>query len=133
MLNLQNETFMGRIGTISLLTVIVALIAVLVEFLLPQLMPGHSTKAHMAVLLYFWAFYAIAVVSLPEMKVTKGTAGVFMLFKAAKMVLSLFALLLTAFFMRSHAKTVMICFLLYYLLMLLPESVCLMRLKKHTF
>ena len=55
----------------------------------------------------------------------------FSAYKTAKLLLSMAAMLLSAFVFRDDAKQLLIAFLVYYLLMMLPETLYAMYMRKN--
>ena len=114
-----------------LLLALLLVLALLLEWVLPMVFPQHSSWAHIPVPLYFGLFYSLAVVFVGQPANQALLAKRFMLLKGVKILLSLFLLLAVVFVAHAQAKVVVISFLFYYIVMLLPESIYLMHLKKN--
>lgn len=85
----------------------------------------------LAVPLYFWIFYSLAIIVMKKPDDAKSFAGMLMAFKSAKMFLSLVVVALLAFLFRESAIVLLFYFLVYSLIMLAVESVYLVKLKKN--
>ena len=85
----------------------------------------------LAVPLYFWVFYSLAIIVMKKPDDAKSFAGMLMAFKSAKMFLSLVVVALLAFLFRESAVVLLFYFLVYSLIMLAVESVYLVKLKKN--
>lgn len=85
----------------------------------------------LAVPLYFWVFYSLAIIVMKKPDDAKSFAGMLMAFKSAKMFLSLVVVALLAFLFRESAVVLLFYFLVYSLIMLAIESVYLVKLKRN--
>ncbi len=122
---------MSRFRMIFAITATMLLILVAAEAFLCCFFPTYMFKGHLAVPLFFWLFY-VSVAFL----VKKGMNDVQMLrffigVKAVKMFVSLVFVTVLAFVYREQLLAIVFNFLLYYLLLLIPETICCVSLKKH--
>lgn len=122
---------MKKTKEIMLLLALLLVLALLLEWVLPMVFPQHSLWGHIPVPLCFGLFYSLAVVFVGQPASQALLAKRFMLLKSVKILLSLFLLLAVVFVVHAQAKVVVITFLFYYIVMLLPESLYLMHLKKN--
>lgn len=93
------------------------------KLLLIYLLPQYDYPLYWVVPGFFLLFYAVALSyvlkpSLPAKKFLEA----FMLFKTIKLISSLAVMLLLAFFCREKAANLLVTFLIYYLIMMLPET-----------
>lgn len=93
------------------------------KLLLIYLLPQYDYPLYWVVPGFFLLFYAVALSyvlkpSLPAKKFLEA----FMLFKTIKLISSLAVMLLLAFFCREQAANLLVTFLIYYLIMMLPET-----------
>ncbi len=131
MWNNDNEIVMiDKNKSLLQLSLIMLLLLLAGKIAMMFLFPDYTAKAHLAVPVYFWLFYTVAIISLPTRLDCKMFARRMLLFKVAKMTVSLFVLFFIALFSESQAKGVIINFLVYYLLLMIPENYCVLSIKK---
>ncbi|MBR6648670.1 MAG: hypothetical protein IKL29_04755 [Bacteroidaceae bacterium] len=123
---------MGKIKNISqklfLLVLIVAGALVLVHYLV---FPQYITSAMWIVpayyvLLYFVAFTFVLVSDLSMRLLLQRL----MVFKTVKLLVTMAAMLLSVYIFSDEAKSLLIAFLVYYLLMMIPETLYTIYMKK---
>lgn len=100
------------------------------ELVLSYLFPSYTAKSHLAVPVYFWLFYTIAVVLAPSRLDTVTLAKSLVKLKSIKLLASLFVLLIICFIFKGHFKGVAVNFIAFYILLLVPESMYVISLKK---
>lgn len=123
---------MGKIKNISqklfLLVLIVADALVLVHYLVfPQyITPAMWIVPAYYVLLYFVAFTFVLVSDLSMRLLLQRL----MVFKTVKLLVTMAAMLLSVYIFSDEAKSLLIAFLVYYLLMMIPETLYTIYMKK---
>lgn len=123
---------MGKIKNISqklfLLVLIVAGALVLVHYLVfPQyITPVMWIVPAYYVLLYFVAFTFVLVSDLSMRLLLQRL----MVFKTVKLLVTMAAMLLSVYIFSDEAKSLLIAFLVYYLLMMIPETLYTIYMKK---
>lgn len=123
---------MGKIKNISqklfLLVLIVAGALVLVHYLVfPQyITPAMWIVPAYYVLLYFVAFTFVLVSDLSMRLLLQRL----MVFKTVKLLVTMAAMLLSVYIFSDEAKSLLIAFLVYYLLMMIPETLYTIYMKK---
>ncbi|MBQ6693980.1 MAG: hypothetical protein IJN24_03795 [Bacteroidaceae bacterium] len=109
--------------------VIVALLAVLLRLLLLLLMPQYACSIYWAVPAFFAGAYTLAFAILCKSDGRQGKVVVdFMAFKAIKVFLAIVALLTlmllkNAWLSDVEVKTALLTFLVFYILMVIPETI----------
>ena len=103
---------MNRTGYISLMTAAIVAVAVVMEFVLDRFFPSVTSAGYLFVPLFYWLFYKVYMVT-----------------KGVKLLLTLFVLLVVSFTMRSEGLAIIVNFIAYSTLLLLPESYGLISLK----
>lgn len=115
---------MGKVKMyISAIYIMLLSMAAAGKLLLIYLLPQYDYPLYWVVPGFFLLFYAVALSyvlkpSLPAKKFLEA----FMLFKTIKLISSLAVMLLLAFFCREQAANLLVTFLIYYLIMMLPET-----------
>ena len=117
--------------TILLFTLLMILLATAGEVMIAYLFPAYKSRTHLVVPLYFWVFYTVSIYALPERLDSGLLAKNLVWLKSLKMVVSLFALLVMALVFRDNAKGVIVDFLFFYLLLIVPESAYIMYIRKN--
>lgn len=117
--------------TILLFTLLMILLATAGEVMIAYLFPAYTSRTHLVVPLYFWVFYTVSIYALPERLDSGLLAKNLVWLKSLKMVVSLFALLVMALVFRDNAKGVIVDFLVFYLLLIVPESAYIMYIRKN--
>lgn len=117
--------------TILLFALLMILLAAAGEVMIAYLFPAYTSRTHLVVPLYFWVFYTVSVYALPERLDSGLLAKNLVWLKSLKMVVSLFALLVMALLFRDNAKGVIVDFLVFYLLLIVPESAYIMYIRKN--
>lgn len=123
---------MGKIKNISqklfLLVLIVAGALVLMHYLVfPQyITPAMWIVPAYYVLLYFVAFTFVLVSDLSMRLLLQRL----MVFKTVKLLVTMAAMLLSVYIFSDEAKSLLIAFLVYYLLMMIPETLYTIYMKK---
>ena len=115
-------------GLLVLAVVIVAILSALQYFVFPQ----YCTASMCVIPLFFLVVYSVAftLVLVPGIPM-KAFLSRFSAYKTAKLLLSMAVMLLSAFVFRDDAKQLLIAFLVYYLLMMLPETLYAMYMRKN--
>lgn len=123
---------MGKIKNISqklfLLVLIVAGALVLVHYLVfsQYITPAMWIVPAYYVLLYFVAFTFVLVSDLSMRLLLQRL----MVFKTVKLLVTMAAMLLSVYIFSDEAKSLLIAFLVYYLLMMIPETLYTIYMKK---
>ena len=117
--------------TILLFTLLMILLATAGEVMIAYLFPAYTSRTHLVVPLYFWVFYTVSIYALPERLDSGLLAKNLVWLKSLKMVVSLFALLVMALVFRDNAKGVIVDFIVFYLLLMVPESAYIMYIRKN--
>lgn len=123
---------MSRFLKISLaVTVIIFLFTLVGEVFMATVFPQYAFRGHLFVPLYFWIFYLVAAFiahrPMTAIDFTKFLIG----FKAVKMFVSMVFITALAFFMRQYVVAIIFNFIVYYLLLLVPECAYAIYAKKH--
>lgn len=121
---------MNRITLLSIFTAYISLLAVADSLLVGSLLPQYDSLVRYAVPVYFWVLYAAVLLMLKKGTGNDAIAKYLMFFKGGKMLLTMVAMLLLAFIFRDSAKGVIITFFVYYIALLLPESILVARVRK---
>ncbi len=121
---------MNRINALSIFTAYVCLLALADSLLVGTFLPQFDSVARFAVPLYFWLLYATVVLLLKKGLDSDTVAKYFMFFKGAKMLLTMIVMLVAAFIFRDSAKEIIVTFFVYYVALLLPESIYVARMRK---
>ncbi len=121
----------NRIKMALILVAAVLLIALVAEFFITLCFPAYLFNGHWVVPVYFLLLYLVALFAMPMRMSGKDFLKFFLGFKAAKMFVSLCFILVAAFVMRGQVPALAFNFLLYYLLLLVPECLYSMYYKKH--
>ena len=117
--------------TILLVTLTVFIAMLLVETLAHTCFPKLLFSGSWLVPLYYWLFYVVASCMVtPSMSGAEFTRFILGL-KGAKIFISMMYAVAVAFFMRDSVVALVLNLILYYLLLLVPECVYCMHMKKH--
>lgn len=121
------------------LTIYIAFFALLLLFavagkiLLMYLFPLHDCSAYWYIPSFFVGFYAVTfAVVLGSKSGLRKFAGKYLAFKAVKLLVTLVFMLLMIFLFREDAKVVLLSFLAFYLLMMIPETLVVLYIKKYS-
>lgn len=117
--------------TILLFTLLMLLLTAAGEAMVAYLFPTYASRVYLGVPLYFWVFYTVSIYALPERLDLKLLAKNLVKLKSLKMIVSLFVLLGMALMFRSHAKGMILYFLVFYILLIVPESLYTMHIRKN--
>ena len=108
--------------------VIVAILAALQYVVFPQ----YCTASMCIIPLFFLVLYFVSFTYFLVPGITmKVFLSRFSVYKTAKLLLSMAVMLMSAFIFRSDAKQLLIAFLAYYLLLMLPETFYAMYMRKN--
>ncbi len=119
------------IKTSLVVTAIIVLIAVVAEAFIIMLFPQYTFKGHLFVPLYFLLFYVVTSFFVHR-PMNAGEFTRFLIgFKAVKMFVSMLFITTLAFIMRQHVVAIVFNFIVYYLLLLVPECMYSIYAKKH--
>ena len=118
---------MNKIKCISVLSAAMLLLVAIVEFAVSRFVEGGMSRLYWVAPLFFWVFYLVAI--LLSNKKTN-TSQFFLAFKGAKMFVTMVLAFALAFIIRSEAKGLIIYFLIYYMILLVAESVVLLAVRK---
>ena len=121
---------MNRAKYISLMTVAIAVIAIGMEFVMKRFFPSVTSLGYLIVPLFYWLFYALSAIFLFRNCKPGQLVKIHMVIKGLKMILSLFFLLIISLVMHSDVVAVIVNFLVYSTLLLVPESYGFISLKK---
>ena len=111
-----------------LVAVIVAILAALQYIVFPQ----YCTVSMCIIPLFFLVLYSVAFIYILVPGIpAKVFLSRFSVYKTAKLLLSMAVMLMSAFIFRSDAKQLLIAFLAYYLLLMLPETFYAMYMRKN--
>lgn len=116
---------MGRIKLISIFTAIISLLLLLERVTMSFLYPENDNVACYVAPLYFGLFYSFMALILKNVPLK-----FMMLFKGAKMILTLTLMFVLAFFFKDDAKEILITFLVYYIVLLFPESILIANINR---
>ena len=120
---------MNRTGYISLMTAAIVVVAVVMEFVLDRFFPSVTSAGYLFVPLFYWLFYTVSAIFLFWKENPVQLLKVYMVTKGVKLLLTLFVLLVVSFTMRSEGLAIIVNFIAYSTLLLLPESYGLISLK----
>ena len=120
---------MNRTGYISLMTAAIVVVAVVMEFVLDRFFPSVTSAGYLFVPLFYWLFYTVSAIFLFRKENPVQLLKVYMVTKGVKLLLTLFVLLVVSFTMRSEGLAIIVNFIAYSTLLLLPESYGLISLK----
>ena len=121
---------MNKINIISIFTAYMCLLAIADSLLVGTLLPQSDSVARYAVPVYFWLLYATVVLLLKKGLDGDTVAKYFMFFKGVKMLLTMIVMLVAALIFRDSAKEIIVTFFVYYVALLLPESIFVARMRK---
>lgn len=100
--------------------VFLLLLAIAGKLLLAYMLPQYNFSLYWVVPLFFICLYGVTFAFV--LKPTGKFLQSFMAFKTIKLIASLFAMLVSAFVFRSQAANLLVTFLIYYLIMMVPET-----------
>ena len=114
-----------------LLVLTVAIVVILVAlqyFVFPQ----YSTMSMWIIPAFFLVLYSVAFtcVLVPQLSM-KAFLSRFSIYKTVKLLLTMAAMLSSAFIFKNDTKQLLIAFLLYYLLLMFPETLYAMYMRKN--
>ncbi|MBQ8543251.1 MAG: hypothetical protein IJ436_07250 [Bacteroidaceae bacterium] len=116
---------------LMVVTSIIFFMVVIGELFISNCFPQYTFKGHLAIPLYFWLLYLLAAMfvqaPMTAVEYTKFLIG----FKALKMFVSMVFITALAFFMREQVVAIVFNFIIYYLLLLVPECLYSIYIKKH--
>lgn len=123
---------MSRFLKISFaVTAVIFLLTLVGEVFMATVFPQYAFRGHLFVPLYFWLFYLVAAFfahrPMTAVEFTKFLIG----FKAVKMFVTMLFITALAFFMRQYVVAIVFNFIVYYLLLLVPECAYSIYAKKH--
>lgn len=116
---------MDKIRLLSIFTAIISLMALADGVLAAYLYPGHDSAIRYTVPVFFWLFYSAVIIVFKKGIDGENVVKYMMCFKGGKMLLTLSSMFVLAFLFRDSAKEIVITFLVYYILLLLPETMFL--------
>ncbi|MBR2302111.1 MAG: hypothetical protein IKA41_09230 [Bacteroidaceae bacterium] len=90
------------------------------KMLLVYIFPQYNFSLYWVVPLFFICLYGTTFTIV--LKHTSNFLQSFMAFKTIKLIASLFTMLISAFAFRSQAANLLVTFLIYYLVMMIPET-----------
>lgn len=121
---------MNRTRYIFLMTTSIVLIALVMEMAMERLFPSYTSANYLLIPLFYLLFHVVSAIFLFKKYSPVQLIKVHMIVKGVKMILSLFVLLILSFVLRSEGLAVIVNFLVYSLLLLVPESYGFISLKK---
>lgn len=127
----MDKAMKNRITILSVFTAYICLLILLSRLLAGIFLPQYEPLVGYAVAAYFWLLYAAVIMALGNAPGVDTVAKYLMFFKGAKMLLTMVAMLVSAFILRDNAKEIIITFFVYYIALLLPESIYAAKLKKN--
>ena len=113
------------------ITAIVFVIALVGEVVMATVFPQFAFRGHLFVPLYFWIFYLVAAFFAHRPMTATDYTKFLIGFKAVKMFVSMVFITALAFFMRQYVVAIVFNFIVYYLLLLVPECAYAIYAKKH--
>ena len=116
--------------TMMLFTCLLVLMMLAGEAIMMLFFPSCTSKGYLVIPGYFWLLYMVAIYLVPSDMDGKAIAKYMMVFKGAKMIVSLFVLLALSMLLRPQALSVISHYVVYYTLLMIPESMYLMSMKK---
>ena len=120
---------MNRNGYISLMTTLIVVIAIAMEFVMDSFFSSNTSMDYLFIPLFYWLFYTVSAIFLFKEHSSLQFAKTVMIVKGVKMILSLFVLLILSFVTRGNGICVVLNFIVYSTLLLVPESLGLVSLK----
>ena len=111
------------------MTAAIVAVAVVMEFVLDRFFPSVTSAGYLFVPLFYWLFYTVSAIFLFRKENPVQLLKVYMVTKGVKLLLTLFVLLVVSFTMRSEGLAIIVNFIAYSTLLLLPESYGLISLK----
>lgn len=118
---------MNKIKYISVLSAAMLLLVAIVEFVVSLFVEGGMSQLYWVAPLFFWVFYVAAILLSNK---TTNMSQFFLAFKGVKMFATMVLAFALAFIIRSEAKGLIIYFLIYYMILLVAESVVLLAVRK---
>lgn len=123
---------MSRFLKISLaVTVIIFSLTLVGEVFMATVFPQYAFRGHLFVPLYFWIFYLVAAFFAHRPMAATDYIKFLIGFKAVKMFVSMVLITALAFFMRQYVVAIVFNFIVYYLLLLVPECAYAIYAKRH--
>lgn len=116
---------MDKIRLLSIFTAFISLIVLADGVLAAYLYPEHDSVIRYAVPLFFWLLYSAVIIVFKKGIDSENAVKYMMYFKGGKMFLTLSSMFVLAFLFRDSAKEIVITFFVYYILLLLPETMFL--------
>lgn len=116
---------MDKIRLLSIFTAFISLIVLADGVLVAYLYPEHDSAIRYAVPLFFWLLYSAVIIVFKKGIDSENAVKYMMYFKGGKMFLTLSSMFVLAFLFRDSAKEIVITFFVYYILLLLPETMFL--------
>lgn len=120
---------MNRTGYIALMTAVIVAIAIVMEFVMKRFFSSHISVDYLFIPLFYWLYYTVSAIFLFKEQSSLQFARTMMIVKGVKMILSLFILLILSFVTRGNGICVILNFVIYSTLLLVPESLGLISLK----
>lgn len=120
---------MKRTGYIALMTAVIVAIAIVMEFVMKRFFSSHISVDYLFIPLFYWLYYTVSAIFLFKEQSSLQFARTMMIVKGVKMILSLFILLILSFVTRGNGICVILNFIIYSTLLLVPESLGLISLK----
>lgn len=125
----MNEN-MNKKRLLSGVTLLILLIAITGYIVTSVLSLSCNVWIQFAVPVYFLLFYSSAILLVDSSVDSSRFAKILLCFKAVKIFFSLMAVTIMAFIFRESAMALLVNFLVYFLIMLVAESLYLVGLKK---
>ena len=121
----------NKIKSALIVVAIVLVLAFVAEFFMSACFPEYLFNGHLVVPVYFGLFYLVTLLLMPSKMSGKEFFKFFIGFKAVKIFLSMSFIVVLAFVWREQVLALVFNFLVYYLLMLVPECLYGVYCKKH--
>lgn len=121
----------NKLKLLSSLTALILLLSVAGYYVISGLFTDYNLCGLFVVPFFYWVLYAIALALVRDSFSIKGLTKFVMAFKVVKMFLSLIAVTIVSFLMKADAVIIMFYFFIFYTVMLVMESLFLMKYKEN--
>lgn len=130
--NMINVTGMSKtLMMLSLFFLLLLILAAVGKMVLMGLFPLYDCSAYWFVPSFFVGFYTVTFAVLLGSSVKRRKfAEKYLAFKAVKLLITLAFMLVMLFVFRENAKVILLMFLAFYLLMMIPETLLVLYIKK---
>lgn len=129
--NIKKLGMKRKVKIASLIIAVVISLALIIEAVIYLLFPGYTFSGYLVIPFFFAIIYVCAsffiTPNMTSRQLTKKIIGL----KAVKMFVCLSFLVIAAVVMRDNVIAIAINFLVYYIILLIPECAYCMYMKKH--